>query len=207
MVRTQVKLLPAALIATFALALCAGGASASRLAFSAGDFRFTWTPMRIGYAEITPRCNVTMAGSFHSTTVAKTANLRVGFITTASVQSENFCEVFTVATETLPWDLRYVSFGESLPRISSVQFKIVNLGMRYEISGVRCFARTKEAEPLLVAMARNTETGVVTGIIAEERPGIRNELPIGCSLFDPFHYGGTGTVTNVRGEALRITLV
>src|SRR6185503_5503818 len=87
--RTRSKLLLTALTAALVMAATVGTASARNLELAEPqDQRFTatWTPLEFtglgGLIRI--RCNVTLRGSFHYRTFAKTRSL-VGYVTSAAL--------------------------------------------------------------------------------------------------------------------------
>lgn len=94
-------------------------------------------------------CHITLEGSLHSRTVGKVLGSLIGSITRAALGS---CEtgMFTILTETLPWNVRYSGFEGRLPEITSVIFHIVNAGLRFALpAGPTCLFRTEANEPLI----------------------------------------------------------
>jgi hypothetical protein len=201
------------LVAVAALACCVGGASARRLNLSAQTFRVTWqewTP-EIGYGELTIRvsCPVTLEGSFHSRTIAKTVGTLLGYFTRATIgeaacRSREWPEArLRLLAETLPWHVRYRSFSGLLPNITAVAFDVVSPAIR--VTGLpfsgSCLYRATAAAPL------GDQFDLTAGGVASYRTGGFIPLAEGNFLCAETAYlsGSGGTVT-VQGGASRITV-
>ena len=104
-------------------------------------------------------CDVTMEGSFHYRTIVKSDSL-IGFITKAvtnqaSCRNGNFFalngrEVLAgaIAPQTLPWHVRYESFTGTLPNITTVQIKIIDLSyLITTFGGFACLYKSTAAAP------------------------------------------------------------
>jgi len=142
------RILFAAVVAAVTLGALVGVAGANRLSVSTRTFSATWSPMTFtGGGFATTRCNVTLAGSLHSSTFTKTVGSLVGYITGASINACSGGEA-RANDETLPWHIRYAAFTGTLPNISSVRHNIV--GFRFEAyNGLRCRYTSTAAAPVV----------------------------------------------------------
>jgi hypothetical protein len=158
------KPLLAAAGAALLLGVLVGAASAGRLSTSSQSLRATFASLEFAGGFGTTRCPVTVEGSFHERTTAKTADRLVGYITRAVLGA---CAVgqATVLAETLPWHVRYSSFSGALPNITAIQASIVGVATRVrEVGGVTCLARTSAEEPATMRFNREA-TGVITSAV------------------------------------------
>lgn len=200
--RTRIGSVPAALAAALALALAAGTASANRLSYSEVNFRIVWASLRFsesgGNFPIT--CPVTLEGSFHERTLAKTRELAVGYITRASVNNAGCTEgQGTVLTETLPWTVKFQSFSGTLPNILTVRHLLIGAAFQVEPGlGIVCLATSSERFPAAGEASR--EAG---GNITSLRPDASLPLPItGTACPTSGIFGGSGEVY-VQGSSER----
>lgn len=134
---TRPRLALGALVAALTLGLAVGSASASRLSTSVQSWRQVWTPLTISTAAsgggMAIRCNVTFEGSFHTSTIVKTLNSLIGYVTLA--RAAHPCAGIAEAwplngmeapaglgtiEQTLPWHITYEGFEGSLPSITGV---------------------------------------------------------------------------------------
>jgi len=194
--RRRVVLALAALAAAMLIAAAAGTASASRLSVSERSFRVVWRPFTFiyGFEEIRRvECNITLEGSFSSSTFAKTRG-RIGSVQRASFAS---CAVTPLA-ETLPWGIQYERFSGPLPNIWTVTIGFT--GVRLLVNELGCLASSETATPWTFNI--RLEAGVITGIAADETnlgmplTGLceaRNLRYQGLGAFTP--PGGTGRVS------------
>jgi hypothetical protein len=147
------------LTVAIAVAVVAGGlasiASAGRLSLSSQTFRATYATVEYQSAVSTVRCPLTLEGSFHSRTMAKTAGLLVGYVTSAA---HGACTVpgATVLRGTLPWHIRYTSFEGTLPTISGVNFDVLEFSVtiREPGFGSLCLVRSTAREPVRFSWTR-----------------------------------------------------
>jgi hypothetical protein len=206
--RTRSKLLLAGMAATLLLSFAVGTASARRLAVDDQDFDIRWAPLSFIAGGTTTTCNVTLLGSFHSLTIAKTAGLLIGFIDHAAVNSCNAGAGATVLTADLPWHVRYSSFAGILPNITSVTLHLVGAAFRVDPAGElpACLARTDATEPGR-AIAELSGTNV-TGLTADRTQSIDLEdTSFACTIGGDAEFEGRGTVEDLAGNALNISLV
>lgn len=115
----RAKLMTAALVGV-AILLVGGVAWGNHLSVSSRTFREVFRSISFeGEILGTIRCPVTMEGSLHSATFAKTAGALIGYINRASL-TESACTggSATLAQESLPWHEQYSGFEGTLPNIS-----------------------------------------------------------------------------------------
>lgn len=199
------RVLLAAVLTASALALACSSASAIRLALGEPTFRAVWTPARFTFSGITIGCNVTLEGSFHSTSIAKVERALIGFISRASVNS---CTAGTmsVLTETLPWHVQYGSFGGTLPNISTLTTRIVGMSASWTFIGLTCLGRTEANTPAQLIAERSG------GTIASYRWDEAAPIPLtgssGCSSIRGRLGGTTSSATGLgNARAVALTLI
>jgi hypothetical protein len=166
--RTPTKTLFATLAAGLALALAVNYASARNFGLSFELFRMVWsepngTPMiiQLGTEAASPKvsCPVTLEGSFHRSTIAKTLNLLVGYITRGLIGEALTCRggTATIATETLPWHVQYMTFEGTLPMITRVYVLVIGLEMSAQVTGSSpCTVISETNTPARLGLFRGT---------------------------------------------------
>jgi hypothetical protein len=135
----------AGVCAALVLAAVVSTASANRLSTSSQPVRATWSQVsfEFGPGIGTIRCAVTLEGSFHGRTFAKAREALVGYITRALIQTPCSNAELHFLGETLPWHLRYEAFTGTLPRMTSVRFKLAELSLWFTREfGIRCLYRS-----------------------------------------------------------------
>lgn len=140
-----------------ALSTAIAPASANRLSFSASwstrGWRGTWARVEFATETTTISCPVTLEGSFHNSTFAKTRSLLVGYVTDARVgQCPNW--VSAVLSANLPWHVQYEAFTGALPNISSVKLDIIGFEISLTQLSTTCLMRSTEANPLVQTLGR-----------------------------------------------------
>lgn len=203
-VRVRVTLV--GLAAALAMVCAVATASANRLSVSSETFRIGWSAIDIfgaGGFSFEVHCPLTMEGSFHSRTMAKTQGLLVGHVTRVTNPGESCVSgPVTVLTETLPWHVVYKSYLGSLPLIRSVRYAIVGFAIAMGITfEQRCLYGGSRAE---VAGDFIIEHG--TGIVGF-LPDYTVQVARTSGLLCPEHIGldTLGTVTEL-GEPVSIRL-
>jgi len=178
---------------------------AGRFSISSSTFRQTYSTISFeGGLFGTVRCPVTLEGSFHSRTMAKTAESLIGLITRAIV-GEAACASGRARfkTETLPWHIRYSSFTGTLPTITAV--KRVSFGARINlpIEGRDCFYNAAVPNRYLSIELIKDASGRITQVrfSADVEPEPSNIFPCPPTV----RADGQGTET-VLGGATGITL-
>jgi hypothetical protein len=184
--------------AAASLGLLVGAASAGRLSTTSQTARDTFREVRFSGGFGTTVCNVTAEGSFHSKTIAKTAGLLLGYLTSVAVGGCTQGSA-TVLRETLPWHVRYQGFTGTLPNISTVVLRVVGVAfaIREPVFGITCLARATEAVPTIVTFTREA-SGALTG------SEIGGTLPTNCGAEGTLQ--GTSNSFTVLNSASRITV-
>ncbi|MBS1868330.1 MAG: hypothetical protein JSS99_01570 [Actinobacteria bacterium] len=214
--RTRSKLLLATLTVAVMLASAVATASAGRLSVSEARFRITWSSLELSGFATNVRCALTLEGSYHSRTSAKTAEALAGYITGATVRhpctggeawafngTENL-EGTTLANS-LPWHIRYESFSGTLPNITEITDKLV--GARFLIKAtflgitIRCVYTTTATEPAHGPTRRDITSRTLTSHRAEG--SIRSETG-GCPTGT---FSGEGPITTPAGARITVTLI
>jgi hypothetical protein len=197
---------PAALMATLVLALAVGSASANRLSYSNQAFRIIWT--RLTFSEsgggIPISCPVTLEGSFHERTLAKTRDALVAHITAAAVDNARCQEGHaTILEESLPWHVLFASFSGTLPSITSVRHLLIGAAFQVEPGlGVVCLAETSTEHPAAGEATREAG-GNITSLIPDSLLSIptRGELCPSLGIF-----AGSGQVYVQGSTERRVSL-
>jgi hypothetical protein len=189
------------------LALAAGSASATRLAFGEPTFRVAWAPMRFVVSGLTISCHVTLEGSFDHTTIAKVEGSRIGDVTRVSTESCSTPNV-SVLTETVPWHVEYGAFTGTLPDISTVTLRVIGMGVGLTIFGTRCIGRSEERAPALMVADRSEATGTIADFRWDESAAIPLTGPSGC-LSLRGRLSGTSSAVTGQGNtrAIALTLI
>ena len=183
-------------------------ASASHISISSQNFRVTWNPLVFGSASgpsgSLVRCNVTLEGSFHSATIAKTIGALVGYVTRASLPhpcTGGEAWALTAAegrTETLPWHVTFEGFEGALPTISGVR-QLLHVSFQINLFGVECLYEGND----------QGSSELTRGVATFERPDGSVGIPKKSGGFlcpnEGFFGAETGTVT-VLGTTTRITV-
>lgn len=208
--RTTVKLVLAALTAAAALASAVSSASAAHLSVSNQGFRASWTPLTFSepFGFFTVRCNITMEGSFHSGTIAKTTGSLIGYITEANVARPctggeawvwNGTESFLRTGNSLPWHMRYNGFTGTLPAIASVKLILERPKFTIEIRGV-CLGTYQPTSQNGAAILSGGTARIQAG--TESTRPIEGNCPAGS-------FNGTSNTATQQGttRAITITLI
>ena len=198
-----IKVLIAAISATALLGMIAGGASARSLEVTNWEngFRIVWNPLRLEAGGREASCPVTLEGTFERHTFAKLTSERVGKVTEAAVGT---CtrNTATALRETLPWEVKYNSFGGTLPSITSITLNLIRASFQATLEGVTCLARTENSRP---ARGIATVSGTsITGFRADETAGIETTGGFFCSIAGASHFNGNATSITSRGRTERI---
>jgi hypothetical protein len=200
----QSKVWLALLGATVALGALVGTASARNLSISSQTIRATWTAMEFSSpsAGVLVRCPVTLEGSLHSRTIAKTAGSLMGYITRAVV-AEASCSGgrARVRGETLPWHVTYQGFTGTLPNITSIRTTVTRPG--FDVTAVffgfnvTCSYRTTNVNGTF-----NREAGgALTNVQVEGRELVSEGFGCGNG-----NLAGTSAAPTVLGTTTRLTV-
>ncbi|HEX4805644.1 MAG TPA: hypothetical protein VFU94_07065 [Conexibacter sp.] len=200
----RVRGLLAVLVAAAALAACVGSASAQALALANSGVRYVFPEFTMTAPGFTVKCPVTMEGTFHSRTIAKTAGTLIGYITRVAIRTES-CTGGRITALTPPWHLQYGGFTGVLPEIRTVEMRVVEAGFLMEIMGISCLYRTTSV----------TAAGLISELLREKVATVRwseaSRIPllVGTGLCPgEVRFGGGGR-SSVLGSAeeVEITLV
>ena len=205
--RKTAKLGLAALTAAAVLASAVGSASARNLSVTNGSFRTTWAPLTFSepFGFFTIRCNITMEGSFHSTTIAKVIGSLIGYVTSARVQHPctngeawawNGTERFLRTGNSLPWHLTYEGFTGTLPNITGVRVLLVRPKFTVEFPGI-CLATYQPANQNGTAIISAGTMRIQAG--TETSTAIEGECPRGS-------FNGTSTTVVLLNTTTPITI-
>jgi hypothetical protein len=212
----RTRRLVTASIAMLVLAVAAGAASANKLSFSSQRYRVTWTSLSGVGGGLEVECVVTVEGSFHSATIAKTRGLLIGNITKANVgpcggagriYALNGVEVLLGRTviNTLPWHVKYESFEGTLPRFETVRLNIVGAALLAEIFGFNCLYRSTAARPWSGHFIVNSEGRIIGFTSAENELIPLNEGPLFCpTSISPSGIGGVQVLGQVTSIFIRL---
>lgn len=113
------------------------------------------------------RCSLTLEGSLHARTFAKSIGSLIGYINEATITG---CVFETrILRETLPWHVRYSGFTGRLPEIRTMIDHVVGAGWRIrEVNGALCLGTSTAAEPLILTYHRGGE-GRLTEMLVSGR--------------------------------------
>jgi hypothetical protein len=201
------RALVGAAVGLVALAAAVDGATASRISVSEQQIRATWSELSFQIqAGGAIRCAVTLEGSFHARTFAKTQGALVGYVTRALLHAPctngdiHFLNgIEAGSANTLPWHLRYDSFRGTLPNFTAVRLQLVGLGFYYTLMGTRCLYASTAASPIFVSWDPGIEEfGIPPRISAEG-----SMFTGGC--LGTVTVGGSGRLTRL-GETTQVRL-
>ncbi|HEX4804675.1 MAG TPA: hypothetical protein VFU94_02135 [Conexibacter sp.] len=213
---TRARLLLAAAVTIAVLGCAVGAAGARRLNFEQQNFRIVWARMSItGNARV--ECSVTMEGSFHSRTITKVLEERIGVITRAMVNQfscmggnyyayngmENLEGV--VVGQSLPWHVYYEGFTGILPNIAGIVVSVEGVTFLVDILGVHCRYISTELVPAFAVISVNT-TGtheILNWKWREERRIPIERATPGCA--ERAELAGAGTYT-LLGNSIPVSV-
>lgn len=220
---TSLKAALTSLIAAIALTAALGTATANRLRISEQEIEAIWQPLTFTTGgSVNVRCNVTLLGRLHSSTIIKAEGSLIGYVNHVRVQrpctggtawAYNGEEVNEALGGTLgnslPWHIVFDGFGGSLPNISTIN--IWFLGARFltraTILGITllCSYGTSGTQPFeAIAIVGS---GVITQLAANSTAAIGRTAESN-RLCPAINFSGTGTVTNLAGtSSITVTLV
>jgi len=195
-------------------------ASARNLSTSEQSFRSTFSSLEFE-ASVRLRCRVTLEGSFHTRTIAKTREALVGAITRAivahpctngEVWMDNGTEAQPLGTapQRLPYHLTYASFTGALPSISAIGVVLqrASFVVQSTFLGLSCRGRYgNTTDRIAINLARDAGGG-----LTELRPVGRVTLveQLGNAAVCPseLNFAGFGTVVNLStGSRITVTLI
>jgi hypothetical protein len=206
------------LIACFAvlatMALTAGTASGRRIAVDDQDMVviFDDASQRLTFdaGGNAVQCEVTLSGSYHSSTIAKVTGSLVGHATNVNVDTAGCTGGnVQVLSGTLPWHYTYQGFRGVLPRIEGGMFHVINVAYLIDIEGIECLGRSDVTDPVIGETTVSTTTGQVTSLTAQGvvDVGDLSEFAFQCDFIGSGQFSGTGRVRDAEGNLVFIRLV
>ena len=200
-----IKILFTSIVAALLLGGVVGSATAARFSTTSQRWRATYSRVEWVGTFGTTTCALTVEGSFHSRTSAKTLNTLTGWVTEATISTPCIRGSTTILRETLPWHIVYEGFEGTLPNITGIRLGIIGSSWRINepVVGVTCLARTTAAEHVTVHETRERFTGRIT------ESTMNGQIPTGPECFSVRGQitGSTTAVTNGSGAAISITLI
>lgn len=193
------KLLLVTVGATVLLSSLVGSASARSFSTTSQSLRRTFREFRFNGAFGNITCELTLSGSLHTRTIAKTVGALIGYINSASVGP---CRegTFTILRETLPWHMRYLAFTGTLPNIITIRENIVGFAFRIREPLATCLSASSASSPMVLTFNRNTTTGVL------ETAELGGTIPSSCGINGTFG-SNRGPVTTAEGARITLTLI
>jgi len=190
------KLLLAVVGATVLLGALVSSASAGKLSSSSQTVTALWRSMRFAGGFETVECEVRISGSLHTRTITKTVGSLIGYITEGTILRCSRGSA-TINRASLPWHVRYRSFGGTLPNVTATSGTVVGIEFtaREPIFGVTCTVRR--------------ETGSTIGTYLISGGIVTSAASSGSSPCGSFTGSLSGTETNVStdtGNTTRITV-
>jgi hypothetical protein len=206
--RNRTSAVLAALAATLVLASAVGSASANSVSVSNQGFRINWA--RLTFSEsgggLPISCPVTLEGSFHARTLAKTIDALVAHITRAV---HGGCQegTATILTASLPWHVTYQGFTGTLPSITGVRHQLIGAEFQIEPGlGIRCLARTSASFPA-AGDANREAGGDITSLSADSELLIPVTGSPLCPQYGIFSGSGEVHVLGSTTARVRMTLI
>jgi hypothetical protein len=145
--RLSLRIVCAAVAASLVVAV---PATARNFSIDDQNFRVRGPRVKLKAVAATVECPVTLAGSFHGSTISKRLGLLFGVVNRATLDSAQCTGgSATVLTGTLPWGLAYMSFGGRLPAIQRKRTAVYAAAFQSNVGGATCLFRTDAAEPLV----------------------------------------------------------
>ena len=186
------------------LASAVSAASGNRLSVSEARYNLRWTLLEfILSTGDTIVCEVSLAGSFHSSTMNKTIGSLMGHVTTAAASRTCLGGAVTMRAETLPWHVQYGGFAGALPNIETVRLNLI--GARFRIlpsGGVACEGGTTQIQP--GALTIHLERGQARSVSAAGT--IETAGSFFCSATS-VAINGSGSMTTPAGGTVTIRLI
>jgi hypothetical protein len=137
------KLILAVASAAVLVAALVSTASANRLSSSSQTLRARFPNVSFLGGFGNTECALTLEGSFHTRTIVKTSGALIGYLTRAIIGGTHCIRgSATILTTSLPWHIRYESFGGTLPNITAINTTLtgVQLQVKEPVFGIVCLA-------------------------------------------------------------------
>lgn len=192
------KLLLATIGAMVLFGALAGSASARSFSSTSQTLRAQFREVRFNGAFGNITCEVTLSGSLHTRTIAKTVGALIGYINAATLGP---CRegTATILTETLPWHARYLAFTGTLPNILTIRINVIGAAFRIREPLATCLATSSAASPAVGTF--NREAG---GVLTSAEIG--GTIPTSCGIAGTFG-SNRGPVTSSEGARITVTLI
>jgi hypothetical protein len=191
------KLLLAVAGATVLLGALVSTASANRLRSSSTTLRANFPRVNFAGGFGSTECAVTLEGSLHSATIEKVAERLIGYITRAIIGGTHCIRgSATILTTSLPWHVRYESFGGTLPNITELNTTVTGaqFNVKEPVFGIACLASGGTS----IGRYRREAGGILTSAI------IGGESPTSCGRNGTLE--GTSNSLTVLNSTTRITV-
>ncbi len=223
--RTTAKSAVTALVVAIVLASALATASARSLSVSEQSIRVSWASIEFPLFGTSVRCRLTLEGSFHGRSIAKSARSLIGSITQAifghpctngEFWADNGTEAEPLGTapNRLPWHLTYESFTGTLPNISAVGLLLNRISVVFQgtLLGITARCRYGRTEDNISLAASREAGGGITGLApvsGRERisllEGLRNG---GACVRESGFTGRTGPMTGLsNSNTITISLI
>ncbi|HEU4702902.1 MAG TPA: hypothetical protein VFS37_10510 [Conexibacter sp.] len=163
------KLLLAAACCAVLLSALVGSASAGRLSTVTQTFRSSFRSVSLNGVFGSITCQMSLEGSLHSRTIAKSSGTLIGYVTAAALGT---CAEgrATILRETLPWHVRYASFSGTLPNITSIRVNVSGFSLRIQEPFAGCLWRSEAANPLIITLNREAGGSLTTAELGGTMP-------------------------------------
>ena len=180
---SYIRVLLAGIAAMAILAAGVGVASAGRLSVSNRHIRGVWSRFTLSNTVTSEviECQVTLEGSFHSSTTKKVAGALIGHITRPSIDACTGGNV-TVDPEVLPWHLHYESFSGTLPNINSILISMTGSSYLISLGSLLCRAVTTATESAAAIAELSGEVVVSLSVDQTRQISLRTVRGFGCGL-------------------------
>jgi len=182
------------------LATAVGVAAATRLELDERRFNAKWSSLKFKgpFGETHANCPITLEGSFHSNTIAKTVGALIGHISRAT--SGTCIEgSTTILQESLPWHITYAGFSGTLPDITLIMINLVGASFQVPL----CLSTTTTARPARGNIELIRERGGLlkaTNLVAD--PTFTIPCGIATGRFE-----GTATTEKLAGGQILVRLI
>lgn len=191
------------------LCLAAGLASANALSISNRQIRASWERVEFiaeqGFGGLYGNnCQITLEGSFHSSTLRKIIGALVGYLTRASVGTCEIREIVVTALD-LPWHVRYRGYTGTLPTITGLAIEVVGMSWEFFVAGaLRCLHRTTALNPAVGTIA--VRAGVLGGLTWNEARRIPRAETFQCPYASELWMRGTSRPVTLLGTSTAVTV-
>ena len=200
-----IRALAASLAAVLVLATAVVGASARSLSFSTQNIRVTWRSLEFITELVAVRCGVTLEGSFHNRTIAKSVGTLIGAITRIDVDSRN-CTNGEGIPLRQTGHLTYEGFTGTLPNIRGAHIVISRFGFQFIAPGLCTGAYGSETDSITGQTSINSGELTTLEPIQGRNRVTRTSGSFFCPGSGSFVGSGTPTVLNATTR-IRISLI